>query len=112
MHDADAAGTMIYQTLQEETKARGARKVEIVNLGLEPWEGIAMDLEVENVDAGERRKPVADYIRAHTDRDWEDWLQTHRIEINAMTTPQFIRWLDGKMATRTRLILRQRRATS
>ena len=38
-------------TLQEETKARGARKVEIVNLGLEPWEGIAMDLEVENVDA-------------------------------------------------------------
>jgi hypothetical protein len=47
----DAAGTMIYQTLQEETKARRARKVEIVNLGLEPWEGIAMDLEVERGSA-------------------------------------------------------------
>jgi hypothetical protein len=28
----------------------------------------------------------------------DDWLQTHRVELNAMTTPQFIRWLDGKMA--------------
>ena len=26
-HDADAYGTMIYQTFQEETKARGARKI-------------------------------------------------------------------------------------
>ena len=38
VHDADACGTMIYQTLQEATKARGARKIKIVNLGLEPWE--------------------------------------------------------------------------
>jgi hypothetical protein len=27
-----------------------------------------------------------------------DWLQTHRIELNAMTTPQLIEWLDRKMA--------------
>ena len=41
VHDADAYGTMIYQTFQEATKARGARKITIVNLGLEPWEAIA-----------------------------------------------------------------------
>jgi len=29
---------------------------------------------------------------------WEQWLQTHRIELNAMTTPEFIEWLDTKMA--------------
>ena len=29
---------------------------------------------------------------------WEEWLQTHRVELNAMTTPQFIEWLDAKMA--------------
>jgi hypothetical protein len=98
VHDADAAGTLIYQTFQEETKARGARKITIVNLGLEPWEGIAMGLEVENVDPGERRKPVAGYVRERTDQDWEEWLQTHRIEINAMTTPRFIEWLDNKLA--------------
>ena len=57
VHDADASGTMIYQTLQEATKARGARKIKIVNLGLEPWEAVAMGLEVENVE--ERRAPQA-----------------------------------------------------
>ena len=46
MHDADASGTMIYQTLQEATKARGARKIDIINLGW-PWEALAMGLEVE-----------------------------------------------------------------
>jgi hypothetical protein len=35
---------------------------------------------------------------ARDDRDWEEWLQTHRIELNAMTTPALIAWLDGKMA--------------
>ena len=33
-------------------------------------------------------------------QSWEEWLQTHRVELNAMTTPQFIAWLDGKMAGR------------
>jgi hypothetical protein len=97
-HDADGYGGLIYQTFQEATKARGARKIKIVNLGLEPWEAIEMGLEVEDVERGERRKPVADYIRARRDRDWEEWLQTHRVELNAMTTPQFIAWLDSKMA--------------
>src|SRR5262249_1528087 len=35
---------------------------------------------------------------------WEDWLQTHRVELNAMTTPQFIEWLDGKLADYAKLI--------
>jgi hypothetical protein len=98
VHDADAYGTMIYQTFQEETKARGARKIRIVNLGLEPWEAIEMGLEVEDVEQSDKRKAVAEYVLNREDGDyWEDWLQTHRIELNAMTTPEFIEWLDGKM---------------
>ena len=109
-HDADASGTMIYQTLQEATRGRGARKIKIVNIGLEPWEAVEMGLEVETVEAGERRKPVADYVKDHdgegdvdangndiSDIDWDEWLQTHRIELNAMTTPELIAWLDDKM---------------
>jgi hypothetical protein len=97
-HDADAAGTMIYQTLQDETRARGARKITIINIGLEPWEAATMRLEVETleVDTNARRKPVANYIR-HEDGDWDEWLQTHRVELNAMTTPELIGWLDRKM---------------
>jgi hypothetical protein len=59
VHDAAGAGTMIYHTLVNETTARGARKIEIVNLGLEPWEGVAMLLEVEPVEGGDRRRAVA-----------------------------------------------------
>jgi DNA topoisomerase 6 subunit A-like protein len=99
VHDADAYGTMIYQTLQEETKARGARKVTIINLGLDPAEADEMGLEVEEVEEKDRRKPVAEYARA-----WQEWLQTRRIELNAMTTPQFIEWLDGKMAGYQKLV--------
>jgi hypothetical protein len=105
VHDADAFGTTIYQTLQEATKARGKRKVTIINLGLEPWEAVAMGLEVENVKEAERRKPVADYVYVSDhEGDWADWLQTHRIELNAMTTSQFIEWLNGKMADYDKLV--------
>ena len=61
-HDADASGSMIYQTLQEATRARGARKIEIVNIGLEPWEALEMGLEVETLAEADTRKPVADYV--------------------------------------------------
>jgi len=87
---------MIYQTLQEATRARGTRKIKIVNIGLEPWEAVEMGLEVEAVEEKDRRKPVAEYVADH-DGDWKTWLQTHRIELNAMTTPQLIEWLDQKM---------------
>jgi hypothetical protein len=52
------------------------------------------------VEETDRRKPVADYVKDN----WANWLQTHRVELNAMTTPQFIAWLDGKMADYDKLI--------
>jgi hypothetical protein len=106
-HDADASGTMIYQTLQEATKARGARKIEVVNIGLEPWEAVEMNFDVEEFEQGEtkdgedRQRPVANYVREYDDahgEGWADWLQTSRVELNAMTTPELITWLDRKMA--------------
>src|SRR4051812_20658451 len=99
VHDADAYGTMIYQTLQDETTARAARKVTIINLGLEPGEAEEMGLEVEAVEEADRHRPVAGYAR-----EWKQWLQTNRVELNAMTTPQLIQWLNGKMADYDKLI--------
>jgi hypothetical protein len=88
--DADA----YVQALREATRSRGRRSVEIVNLGLLPDEGVRMGLPVEHVKRGKRRKPVG----SHIDEEWAEWLQKYRIELNAMTTPQFIGWLDQKMA--------------
>jgi hypothetical protein len=105
VHDADAYGTMIYQTFQQATRARGARKIQIVNLGLEPWEAVERGLEIESVEATGRRKPVADYVHEGDDEaNWEEWLQTHRVELNAMTTPEFIAWLDVKLSAYDKLV--------
>jgi hypothetical protein len=95
VHDADGPGTVIYQSFQEETKSRGARKVQIVNLGLEPAEGRAMGLQIESFEPNpKRRVPVADYV-PDSDREW---LQSNRIELNAMSSPRFVAWLDSKMS--------------
>jgi hypothetical protein len=94
IHDADAYGTLIMQSLQEATKARPARRVKVINLGLEPQEALDMGLQPEPV---ERKKakiaPVAEYAAK-----WADWFQSNRVELNAMTTPQFLAWLDRKFA--------------
>ena len=95
LHDADGPGTLIFQALIEATASRGARKVRIHNLGLEPWEALEMGLPPERIererDAG--KIPVADYVP----KEWRRWLQKNRVELNSMNTPQFLRWLDEKM---------------
>ena len=99
LHDGDNAGGLIHQSLVEETKARKGRRVHIVNLGIEPWEAVEMGLQVEHHREdvpGKRLLPVADYVAARDNGYWADWLQTKRVELNAMTSPQFIAWLDGK----------------
>jgi hypothetical protein len=109
VHDADAAGTVIQHTFQHATLARGARKIEIVDLGLQPWEGVALGLPVEKVPVSHNKngkpkyRPVGDYVKERTDRapngeTWEQWLQHSRIELNAFTSHQLIDWLDAKMA--------------
>ena len=109
MHDGDWAGTLIQHTLQNATLARAARKIEIIDLGLQPWEGIELGLSVEKVPANYnksgklRRYPVGEYVRARTDQTptgetWEGWLQHSRVELNAFTSAQLIDWLDRKMA--------------
>jgi hypothetical protein len=99
IHDADAAGTMIYQSLQETTLARPGRKVKIINLGLEPKEALALGLDPEPVEwKGDKELPVARYVAEEWGEEWQEWLQTNRIELNAMSTPEFLEWLDGKFA--------------
>lgn len=93
IHDADGPGTAIIEALQEATKARPGRRVKIVNLGLEPSEGLSMGLEVEAVDFKSKKVPVGSYVSPR----WREWLQTQRIELNAMDSETFIGWLDRKM---------------
>ena len=86
VHDADASGSLISQTLTRATRARAARLVEVIDLGFFPWVVLSEGLLREKVERkSSRRRPVADYIK---DRDqanfydnpndepnWERWLQ-------------------------------------
>jgi DNA topoisomerase VI subunit B len=116
MIDGDAHGSMIYQTLVKETKARAARNIQIINLGLFPWEALADGLPYETGLAEQRRKkgkarfaPVADYINArdgenrrtgnpNNEANWALWLQDNRVELNAMTSPQRVAWVERKLS--------------
>ncbi|MGD0108723.1 MAG: hypothetical protein ABSC06_32505, partial [Rhodopila sp.] len=94
IHDADAAGTMIAQSLQEATRARGRRRVDIIDIGLQPWDAIEMGLPLEDVSHG-KPQPVAAYVLGRDDGNrWRIWLQHHRVELNAMTPGELVRWLD------------------
>jgi hypothetical protein len=93
VHDADASGTTIYESLQEATRARPRRTIEIVNLGLERGEAEEMGLACEELSPSRKVKPTAGYVN----QEDHDWYQSNRYELNAMTAPQFIAWLDGKM---------------
>lgn len=101
VHDADAYGTIIFEKLQEATKARPARKIEIVNIGLEPWTAEKMGLSPEKTATKDRKAPVANYVINYDnqhDTNWKGWLQQYRIEINQLTTPQFIKYVDDQIA--------------
>jgi hypothetical protein len=100
VHDADGPGTTIFEAMQEGAGARPARKPKIINLGLEPEDALEMGLEPENVERKKKtngklmRVPVGRYVSER----WRAWLQKQRVELNAMTTPQFLEWLDRKIA--------------
>jgi hypothetical protein len=105
LHDCDPAGSMICETLQRATKARGARSVKIVDLGLNPWDAVALadagEVQIETVRHKKRQK-VAAYIDEHPcwrgAGGWGDWLQTNRCELDALATPRLIEFLDENMA--------------
>jgi hypothetical protein len=103
IHDADGPGTVIFESMEQAVKARpgASAKVRIINLGLEPEDAVKMGLEAEKVErkkdkkTGQKRAiPVAGYLSD----DWRAWLQSHRVELNAMTTPEFLKWLNRKIA--------------
>ena len=95
LHDCDASGTLIFEKLQDATRARPARKIQIINLGLDVEEVLELaedgTVEIEDLKSN-GRSPVAQYAKR-----FEAWFQSHRCELNAFSTPDLIRWLDAKM---------------
>lgn len=106
-HDADAYGTLIYQSLVEATKARPARKVKVYNLGLEPWEALLKGLRVEDGEKSKGRKGVAEYIRkvSKSSKDgldqsidagvWDDWLKWFEMQKTGLSENEWDKWVKA-----------------
>lgn len=95
-HDADGPGTCIFDVMERQLRPHG---VEVINLGLDPAEGREMGLQAEPVTPrkgkGGRTKRIA--VGRYVPQADSEWLQSRRIELNAMTTPQFLDWLTSKV---------------
>jgi hypothetical protein len=89
---------VIRRATQEATRIRGRRNVEIIDLGLNPWEAVELArrgvVEIEDVPRRKIPKAVADHVGPR----WAEWLRTHRCELNAFTTEDLIAWINAKMA--------------
>ncbi|MBI4326842.1 MAG: hypothetical protein HY674_16500 [Chloroflexi bacterium] len=101
LHDFDKAGFAIVGTLQRDTwRHQFTRPVEIVDLGLR-----LADVKAEKLE-GEPVKVRGDFpeenLRGNGAKEAEIKFLVgdgngQRVELNAMTSPQFIKWLEGKL---------------
>ena len=98
VHDADGPGTVIYDNLRRALEGFG---VIVINLGLDPAEGRRMRLSVEPV--GERKDGARVPTGTYLPEDDQEWLQKNRIELNAMSTPQFLAWLEAALLEHTKI---------
>jgi DNA topoisomerase VI subunit B len=107
-HDFDASGFSILHTLQSDTRRyKFKTRPKVVDMGLRLADVQAMDLESERVDYHSRKDPRINLrrcgatedechflVRQGTDGGWTG----ERVELNAMTSDQFIAWLERKLA--------------
>jgi hypothetical protein len=99
LHDFDVYGFSIFGTLFTDTRRyKFKNKVTVVDGGLrlEDIEELGLDPEPYNPDSWDAR---VETLRRHGATEPEiEFMQTQRVELNAMTAPQFVEFLEGKLA--------------
>jgi hypothetical protein len=108
LHDFDKAGFSIAGTLQRDTRRYEFRNaIEIIDLGLSLDEVEAMGLESEHQHHPKGQKSVLiDNLRtngaseqeiAFMFRDFDSLRSTRRVELNAMSSPLFVEFVERKL---------------
>jgi hypothetical protein len=108
--DFDGSGFTIAHTLANDTRRYAFRdRPKVVDLGLRLADAQAMGLQSEPVAYGKRKDPRG-HLRScgATDEEiaclvgqrdrWTGEWAGQRVELNAMTSPQLIAWLEAKLA--------------
>lgn len=107
LHDADRSGYDICRTLAEPTERMPDHHIEVIDFGLAFEDGIARGLPIEpqRVEGAlsgelaprltERERTAFMGTEAHPGSGWFD---CERIELNAFTSPQFLAFVEEKLA--------------
>ena len=95
LHDFDKAGFSILSTLTNDTwRYQFVNKIEVIDLGIRLADTTGLVSERVNLPAS-----AADNLRASGATDAEvKFLLTHRVELNAFASDQFIAWIERKLA--------------
>jgi hypothetical protein len=109
LHDFDKAGFSIAGTLQRDTRRYEFKnKLDVVDLGLGLADVEAMGLESEyQLHKKANRRALEENLRtngategeiAFMFRDFDRLRSTRRVELNAMTSPQFVAFVERKLS--------------
>jgi hypothetical protein len=108
MHDFDKSGFSISGTLQRSNRRyQFQNKIRVIDLGLtvEDVEEIGLEVEYQHHPKADRRtlernmklNGASDADCKFMFRDFDKTQSTRRVELNAMTSPQFVQFLERKL---------------
>jgi uncharacterized protein (DUF2164 family) len=106
LHDFDVYGFSIFGTLGTDTpRYKFRNKVRVIDIGLRLEDVQEMGLDPEPYEPKDWDARV-ETLRRHGATQAEiEFLRTHRVELNAMTAPQFIEFLERKLALYTQKVV-------
>jgi hypothetical protein len=99
LHDFDVSGFVIAGTfLKESRRYSYENQIEVIDLGLRLEDVESMELDSEEVNFG-TRKPKRETIESNgaTEEEIDFLMSERRVELNHMTSPQMVEWLEGKL---------------
>ena len=99
LHDFDVSGFSIFGTLASSGRRYTyTNDVPLIDIGLRLTDVAAMDLQAERVTVSDWYARAAT-LRRHGATDQEiEFLSRRRVELNAMTSRQFIEFIEAKFA--------------
>jgi hypothetical protein len=100
LHDFDITGFKIFGTLGTDSKVYTFKnEVEVIDIGLRLKDAMRLNLQSEPVKTEGNWEKHSATLRRHGATNEEiDFLSDRRVELNAMTAPVFVQFLEEKFA--------------